>query len=200
MPSPIGHALGGALFGGLFADGSARDTGSRPAPRRWWRDALVLAAVGLLPDLDFVLGAHSRYTHSLGATLAAGVVAWLIVRSAAGAARGDGARASDRAVVWGGAPRTLSWAFAVAAAYGSHVLLDWLGHDTTPPIGIMALWPFSEGFFQSDLHLFMAISRRYWLANFWSHNLAAVAWELALLGPPTLAVWWYRSRVGAQSK
>jgi len=176
MPSPIGHALGGALLGGVFAGGPARIAGERPARWRWWRDALLLAAVGLVPDLDFVLGAHSTYTHSVGAVVAVGVVAWL----AAG--------------------RRLKWALAAGAAYGSHILLDWLGNDTTPPIGIMALWPFSDGFFQSDLHVFMAISRRYWLANFWSHNLTAVAWELALLGPPTLIVWWWRSRFCTPSR
>jgi len=168
--------LGGALFGGVFAGGPARSAGDRPARWRWWRDALVLAAVGLLPDLDFVLGAHSRYTHSLGAIAAVAVAAWLL------------------------SGRRMAWALAVGAAYGSHVLLDWLGNDTTPPIGIMALWPFADGFYQSDLHVFMAISRRYWLANFWSHNLTAVAWELALLGPPTLIIWWWRSRFCTTSR
>ena len=141
----------------------------------------MLAAVSLLPDLDFVLGAHSRYTHSVGAMAVAGVTAWLVARVA-------------------GSRRPIAWGFAVAAAYGSHVLFDWLGNDTTPPIGIMALWPFSDGFFQSDFHVFMAISRRYWVASFWSHNLTAVAWELALLGPPTLIIWWWRSRFCTTSR
>lgn len=178
MPSPIGHALGGALFGGVFAGRPTPGAGERSAWRRWGRDALVLAAVGLLPDLDFVLGAHSRYTHSLGAIVAVGFVAWLATR-----------RAPPRF------NRSLAWAFAAGAAYGSHVLLDWLGSDTSPPIGIMALWPLADGFYQSDLHVFMAISRSYRLADVWSHNLTAVAWELALLGPPTFVVWWWRSRV-----
>jgi membrane-bound metal-dependent hydrolase YbcI (DUF457 family) len=129
----------------------------------------LLAAVALLPDLDFLLGVHSRQTHSLGAVLAAGAVAWLL---------------------GGRRPR---WALAVAAAYASHLLLDWLGTDTTPPIGIMALWPLSGVFVQSDLHLFMATSRDYWLNGFWSHNLTAVLREIAILGPPTLALWWWRS-------
>ena len=176
MPSPIGHALGGALFGGVFAGRPGPAAARGPSRGRWWRDALVLAAVGLVPDLDFVLGAHSRDTHSVGAIVAAGVVAWLVTG------------------------RRLAWAFAVAAAYGSHVLFDWLGNDTTPPIGIMALWPFSDGFYQSNVHLFMAISRRYWLDNFWTHNLTAVAWELVLLGPPTLIIWWWRSRFCTTSR
>ena len=238
MPSPIGHALGGALFGGVFAGGRGSIAADPASRGRWWRDALVLAGVGLLPDLDFLLGIHSRYTHSVGAVAMAGVVAWLVMRLAAsrrtsqaahgaarvprlrsgrperpskgeGAARGDGAPAPRQArgalsLPKGASDRAgrlrLGWALAVAAAYGSHLLFDWLGSDTTPPIGIMALWPFSGAFVQSDVHLFMAISRRYWLANFWSHNLTAVAWELALLGPPTLVVWWWRSRICTTSK
>lgn len=169
VPSPIGHALGGALFGGLFAQPRPAAAG-RTAAAPWWRDAAVLGVVGLLPDLDFLVGLHSRYSHGLGAAVAAGVVAWLLTR------------------------RRPRWALAVAAAYASHILLDWLGSDTTPPIGVMALWPLSDAFYQSDLRLFMAISRRHWLAGFWAHNLTAVAWELLLLGPPAALVWWWRRR------
>ena len=72
----------------------------------------------------------------------------------------------------------------VAAAWASHVLLDWLGSDTSPPIGIMALWPFSDGFYQSSLFLFDAISRRYWLPQeFIWHNLRAAVGELVILAP-----------------
>ena len=49
-----------------------------------------------------------------------------------------------------------------AFAFASHVLLDWLGSDASPPIGIMALWPFSSAYYESELHVFMAISRRYY--------------------------------------
>jgi len=65
----LAPSLGGALLGGVFAGGPARIAGERPARWRWWRDALLLAAVGLVPDLDFVLGAHSTYTHSVGAVV-----------------------------------------------------------------------------------------------------------------------------------
>src|SRR5262249_40103231 len=75
-------------------------------------------------------------------------------------------------------------AVGVAAAWSSHILLDWLGNDTSPPIGIMALWPFSDGYYQSSLLLFDAISRRYWLPQefIWG-NLRAVAKEVLILGP-----------------
>jgi hypothetical protein len=84
----------------------------------------------------------------------------------------------------------------VAAAYASHTLLDWLGSDTSPPIGIMALWPVSREYSESRLHLFMAISRRYWLPEFWSYNLRALLRELAILLPVLAAVTLLRRRAG----
>jgi membrane-bound metal-dependent hydrolase YbcI (DUF457 family) len=162
MPSPIGHALGGALAGGLVAK-------TAPAHAKpWWRDAAVFGALGLAADLDFLIGQHSQHTHSIGAVLIVGALALVATR---------------------GQPR---WALAAAAAFASHILLDALGHDTTPPIGVLAFWPFSQDFYQTNAHLFMAISRRYWLPGFLRHNLTAVAWELVLLGPITAFVWWRR--------
>ena len=157
MPSPVGHALGGLAFGSLIA-------GHRV------RNGIAFAALGMLPDIDFLFGTHSTYTHSLGAALIVGLatLGWL---------RGD-----------------LLMAAAAAAAYGSHVLFDWMGRDGSPPIGIMALWPFSSGFYLSDLHLFMAIERRYWRPGFLMHNLAAIAREIAILAPAVALVWWFRIR------
>jgi membrane-bound metal-dependent hydrolase YbcI (DUF457 family) len=105
-------------------------------------------------------------THSLGAAVLAGlaVVLWT---------RGRGVRL----------------AVLVALAWGSHVLFDWLGSDTTPPIGVMALWPVSREYYFAHAYVFEAISRRTQLPNFWSHNLYAVAKELAMLAPLAGAVW-----------
>ena len=52
----------------------------------------------------------------------------------------------------------------------------------------MALWPFSHGYYQSSLHLFPAVSRSYWLADFWIYNIKAAAVELCLVGPVAAAV------------
>jgi len=119
----------------------------------------------MLPDLDLLFSLHGQYTHSAGAALLVGVLGWLV------------------------SGRDTRWGLAVVAAYASHVLFDWLGQDATPPIGIMALWPFSGEFYQSGHPVFMAISRRYWLPGFVAHNLRAVTWEVALLGPATWLVW-----------
>jgi hypothetical protein len=166
----VGHALGG-----IAAGWSVAGRRSRPAL------AILCAAIGVLPDADLLVGLHSRYTHSIGA---AALVAALA------------------AIVWprwrrhveADAPTRLVFALVCGAAWGSHILLDWLGSDTTPPIGIMALWPLTSGFYQSDLHWFAAISRRYWLPEFFAMNLRAALREIWMLGPLVVAVVWIRAR------
>ena len=128
---------------------------------------LICAIAGVAPDVDFLWGRHNQETHSLFA----GVVAGLLV------------------LAW---KRNARLAVAVTLAWTSHVLFDWLGSDTTPPLGVMALWPFSSEYYFSNAFFFEAISRRYWLDNFVTHNLWAVAREVLILGPPLAVVWWLR--------
>jgi hypothetical protein len=59
----------------------------------------------------------------------------------------------------------------------------------------MALWPFSRDYYESHLHVFMAISRRYWLPEFWTYNLRALARELLILVPIVGIVICYRRRL-----
>lgn len=174
MPSPVGHALGGLIVGlaGLDNRTEGRTAPSRPPSRIPPARPLVLcAAAAVLPDLDFLWGRHSMETHSLGAAVLAGlaVLAWT--------------RGRERRL-----------ALLVTLAWGSHVLFDWLGSDDTPPLGVMALWPFTTNFYFAHAYLFEAISRRTWLPNFWSHNLYAVAKELAMLAPVAGALWALRGR------
>ena len=63
----------------------------------------------------------------------------------------------------------------------------------------MALWPFSRDYYESSLHVFMAISRRYWLPEFWTYNLYALARELLILVPIALVVLLVRRRSTASS-
>jgi membrane-bound metal-dependent hydrolase YbcI (DUF457 family) len=129
----------------------------------------------MAPDLDLLVGAHSGPTHGLGSALIAGFVVWTWLRGIAGRR-----------------PGLTAW--AVVLAYATHTLLDWLGSDTSPPIGIMALWPFDRGHYESQRHLFMAISRRYWLPEFWTYNLRALVRELLILIPVVAFVRRYRRR------
>lgn len=162
MPSPVGHALGALLV-----------TAPLRARYRLLGAGVTLAivAAGTAPDLDLLMGRHSAETHSLGAALLTGAFGWMVLRARA-------------------APQPAVMALMLAAAVLSHAAFDWLGTDTSAPIGIMALWPFSREYFESDAHVFMAVSRRYWLEEFWTYNLTVLARELLILGIPAAAVEW----------
>jgi membrane-bound metal-dependent hydrolase YbcI (DUF457 family) len=179
VPSPLGHALGAFAAGWLVDPAPASAPTTAPAAVPAWfhrvvhsRRTWIYVAVGLAADADLLVGLHSRYTHSIGAVLVTLAVAlWATRRRGPGRTR---------------------MSLAVAACYGSHILLDWLAQDTSPPLGIMALWPFSGGFFISPVHVFLGISRKYWLAAAWTQDAGSVARELLILAPLAWAVGRFR--------
>jgi hypothetical protein len=166
MPSPLGHALAGAAAGWALA-------GSSDAPRTFrgqiWRQGALFGLLGTLPDIDLLSAAmqHRGPSHSLTAAFIAGVAVAALARHK-------------------------RIGTAAAAAYATHPILDWLGTDTSAPIGLMVLWPFTAEYYQSNAYLFHAISRRYWLTGFWEQNLWAIVWEIAILLPPAALVLWVR--------
>jgi membrane-bound metal-dependent hydrolase YbcI (DUF457 family) len=103
------------------------------------RPGLLAGAVVLAnaADLDFVPGilagnpdlVHRGVTHTLGATL-------LVMLAFALAARVGRWR-------WGAARAA---AFA-GAAYGTHLVLDYITADVVPPHGARFLWPFSNAYY-----------------------------------------------------
>ena len=144
---------------------------------RAWPLVAACAAAAALPDADFLLPMrHRGPSHGLGTALLAGVAAfaWLKLRSSR-----DGFRISC----------------AIAAAYATHTLFDWLGADSSSPRGLMALWPFTDAYFISDLDLFNSVDRRYWLEGFWRRTAVSLARELAILAPITAFAWWFRHRL-----
>jgi hypothetical protein len=174
MPSPVGHAVAGIASAWLVA--------GVPERRQALRESLLFGALAMVPDIDLLFGAHSGPTHSFGATVLVATAALLVQHRI----RWLPAAADLRSAVF---------VLACGAAYGSHVLLDWLATDSRPPIGIMALWPISRQHYESDWHVFMAISRRYhqgW--TFIRHNVLALAWEMILLLPALLLVMTFRHR------
>jgi inner membrane protein len=184
MPSPMGHALAGLAAGWAIAPspGSRQEALTRGA---------VFAVAATVPDLDLLFGVHRGPTHSLAAAVVAGAATWLwcgLVRARSGE-RGIQRRARSLAHH----RRALRLALAVAAAYATHTVLDWLSVDTTAPSGIMALWPATHDYYASQHHVFLAISRRYWQPDFWALNLRALVRELAILGPVTAVVVWLRT-------
>lgn len=172
MPSPLGHGLAAAVVHTLTARG-ARER------RNPWRLA-ALVGVAVIPDVDllfkYVDGRphHQGMTHSIGFTLLASLAAY-------GWARFEG---------WA---RPWGTGIAVAAAYGSHVLLDLLGRDTHPPIGVRALWPIHDGFFKFPQPVFLDIGRNLdWVTLV--NNVQAGLWEIVVLSPITWIAWRYATR------
>ena len=171
MPSPVGHALGGLIVHVACAD--RRDL------QDWPRIALV-AAAACAPDLDLLLRyaiggqSHRAQSHSLGLALAAGIIV----------------AAVSRLRHW---PRSLALGLLVTLGFTSHVVLDLFGSDTHPPLGLMALWPWSQTYFKAPVVLFLDIGRTLRLSTVWQ-NAVAAAWEAVLLLPILLAVTRLRRR------
>jgi membrane-bound metal-dependent hydrolase YbcI (DUF457 family) len=109
------------------------------------RPALLAGAllVANAPDLDFLpgllIGAPAAYhrgvTHTLGALAVVSVAAWVAARLV-----------RSRAAWW--------WGLAAGAAYGSHLVVDWLTVDAVPPYGIRLLWPLTGAWLHAPFSLF----------------------------------------------
>jgi hypothetical protein len=181
MPSPIGHALAGVAVA-WTVDLVPGDRAWRTAPPAapWYRragDGLTLACAGLgaAPDLDLAFIQHRTVTHSIGAVC---FVALFAAALAANARRPIG-----------------RVALMCAAAYGSHLLLDWLGTDRYPPLGLQLLWPINHEWYISGLDLFRQTARlRVFTRGPMTTNVRAILQEVAILGPPVVALWLVRAR------
>lgn len=177
MPSPIGHTLAGLAVGWFSEPAPA-------TPRRRLRDSLTpfvcwCAVVAAIPDADLLIPHfHRTATHSVTATV-------LLLIMVAG--------------VTGKVTRHPAWmvAFGLAAAHGTHLLLDWLGTDRFPPPGLQVLWPFSPHFFYSGVDLFPPVERRLLRPEAFGVNAYAAAWEVLIMGPIALVAWFRRHRRSA---
>ena len=153
MPTPLGHALGAA------AAGWAVVSPLPPTDRALiLRRGVSFGLLGMVPDLDLLWGLHRGPTHSIGAALIVGLAAAALTNN-------------------------VRLAAAAACAYATHALLDWLGADSSMPVGIMALWPASWEYYQASTPIFDSVWRRNETVDFWSHNVKALARELIVLVP-----------------
>jgi membrane-bound metal-dependent hydrolase YbcI (DUF457 family) len=173
MPSPIGHALAGVIvaWSADLISPQDRDRTGHEEKLTW-----LCAGLGAAPDLDLIVpGTHRMATHSLTAAFMVGAIAALV------AARGG------RPVV--------RLALICAAAYGSHLLLDWLGVDNYPPRGIQLLWPISQEWYISGLDVFRQTNRLHiFTRGPMMTNIKAITQEIAILGPIVAVLWRVRLR------
>ena len=192
MPTPIGHALAGAALAFAAwpiarpialpktrsqADAPAAGIGLKTIDTEWALPAL-LAGLAAAPDLDLLFQTHRTATHSFVSTAFIIILARLVTGKVT-ASSGD------------------AWRLAVlcGAAWGSHVLLDWMGADTNRPRGVQALWPFHDRWFISDWDVFRRVERRNpFSSETMTSNLKAVVQEIAIMVPVAMAAWWISRR------
>jgi len=163
-----------------------------PPDASWYRRAgngvsAACALLAMAPDLDLGFTRHRTYTHSIGAVIVVGVVSALVALPRGRIAARDTRHRAARIGVM------------CAAAYASHLLLDWLGVDLYPPPGLQAFWPFDSGWYISGLDLFRQTRREHLFT--WpvlSQNLIAIAQEMAILVPIAAGVWLVRVKTLAR--
>jgi inner membrane protein len=198
MPSPVGHALAGiaVAWAADLAPGRRAWRLSDPAASLFGRAGgtltLVCGALAAAPDLDLLfLSRHRAVTHSLGAVIvifiiATAVTGW-VTRLPSPALPGSGLERERSSLP------VLRVGLMCAAAYGSHLFLDWLAVDTTFPYGLQALWPFSDAWYISGLDLFPGTERRHILSlAAFRTNLIAISREAAMLLPVLGLLWLVR--------
>jgi inner membrane protein len=175
MPSPIGHSLMGYII--------HRATAQPVTSGDWSAIALYVFAANA-PDLDFIpgffVGQLSRFhhgpSHSIGFAILFAALA---------------------SVFFHRRTRVFVIAFSL---YLSHVLLDYLIQDPSPPHGVPLFWPFSYEYYMAPFAFF----RRFDYAShsvgsllspmFTLHNLLTVLIEVVLLLPLLILVVCARSK------
>jgi hypothetical protein len=106
------------------------------------RGALIGAFAGIAADFDFIPGIlmgepgrfHHAESHSITAAVLVAVVIVLIAKSS-----------------------RLYWGLLIGLGCASHLVLDLLTFDDSPPHGIPVLWPFLADTFQSPVTLFPSV-------------------------------------------
>jgi len=179
MPTPVAHSLAGACVAALASRGL-------PAARALpVAAALILAAN--LPDLDYLAVAggreamelfHQGVFHSIGFVATATLPLALLLRRRLGISR--------------------AW-LLLAAAGLTHLLLDLVVVDLSPPVGFPFFWPLSAERVHAAITLFPGIDRTSILSLRNFHELLA---ELAWFSPslPLLLRWLPRPPPGGNAR
>lgn len=176
MPLPIAHSLMGYAISEVAEAVNVRLTSKK------WLNVSIFVTLANLPDCDFLpgflLGEPNRYhqwfTHSLGFAALAGLCGGLFYWR-----QKHGAENSDRLGLYG---------IFIGLAVLSHLVLDLLTWDSSPPKGMMLFWPFDKNHYDVRWDFFLACRRDNVSATFFSslfsvYNLKVVLRELLIMTP-----------------
>jgi len=182
MASPIAHSLIGLALGLIRF---------LPCYRYWdeladqfrmlWRPLLFCILLANLPDLDYFFGIfrgnlnyyHQTVTHTLVWISVTALMIWTY-----------GRLRKRQTVYW---PLGL-----LLALLGSHLLVDWLTVDHSPPIGFMLLWPFTDHFYHATF-AFLPPPAKQTMSDVWSlQNLRMVLMETVITLPLVIVVLWFK--------
>ncbi|MFX0197407.1 MAG: metal-dependent hydrolase [Candidatus Hodarchaeota archaeon] len=180
MPSPVGHSLAGFIIYKATA---------RPSDIPRWKPIFLYLFVANAADLDFLpgflVGDPNRYhhgiSHSIGFTLLLALAFSL------------GLFLTKRATIW----RNSSIFFSL---YTSHIFLDYLGKDTTPPFGVPLFWPLSDAYniapfaFLPDIFRVSSSGVDFIGSLFCLHNLRAASIEFLVMVPFLFLVFTWNRR------
>jgi len=175
MPLPVAHSLAGYAI--------AEATDIRLA-KKTWINVSIFAALANLPDIDylpgFLLGQPNRFhhlwTHSLGFALLVGLlggfICWRQRRNLIQAEKP--------------APQFGLYFLMISAAVFSHCVLDLFTEDSSPPYGMLMLWPFDQGFYDVTWNLFPSTHKSNESATFFAslfqwHNVKIALREFLMM-------------------
>lgn len=180
MPSPVGHTIAGICGFIVFQ--------KKLTPRLWTLFFLFSIFIANLPDLDMLPGLligdirsfHHQGMHSITASVLVGLLISLLAR--------------QWKLNWVG------WGLWGGGIYLSHVLLDLLVNDPSPPFGSQLFWPFSKSYFISPITPFARFD--YFNPGlgmvrtiFTLHNFGAVLREVILMTPLVGLTWYIKKYV-----
>ena len=165
MPTPIGHSLAGAIIYAVSTKGKNL--------LKSWRWLVSCVAFAALADIDFLPGLfgrlelanrlHRHLTHTLLFAIAVSGIAFGVLRILK-------------------RPRPVRGCFILFCCMGSHILLDLLGKDFRPPIGVPFLSPFTAKSFKIPVGFFLDLHKDTYAEIFSLRTAGILVHEVLLFG------------------